>query len=107
MEKRLEKYFKLTERAIKEVKKKKNSSQGKKLLDLAERYFKDAQYFKKKGDTINIVVDYSDNIEVTNAQLLYKKVSDSMWISKPIINGSVELAIESNKNIYYYGNNGK
>jgi hypothetical protein len=56
----------------------------------------------KKGDTINIVVKYTDNIEVTKALIFYKILSNTEWTSKPIINGSVELSIESSKNMYYY-----
>jgi hypothetical protein len=56
----------------------------------------------KKGDTINIIVKYSDNIEVTSALLYYKTISESEWTSKPIINGSVELTLNSKKDINYY-----
>jgi len=56
----------------------------------------------KKGDTINIYIKYSDNIEVTSALLYYKTVSESDWTTKLIINGSVDLSLDSNKDIIYF-----
>ena len=56
----------------------------------------------KKGDTINIVVKYTDNIEVTSALLYYKTVSESEWTTKLIKNGSVDLSLNSNKDIIYF-----
>ena len=48
---RLEKEFDITKRALKAIKLSgKNDSEAKKLLDFAQRYFKDAEHFKKQGD---------------------------------------------------------
>ena len=54
------------------------------------------------GDKIKIFVTYTDNIEVTSSLLFYKTVSESEWTTKPIINGSVELALNSKKNLNFY-----
>jgi len=58
LNKKLDKYLKLTEKALKEVKiKAPRKVELKKVaedfLDISKRYFEDAKYFKKKGDTIN------------------------------------------------------
>ncbi|MEW6062769.1 MAG: DUF357 domain-containing protein [Nanoarchaeota archaeon] len=51
---RLEKYIKLTEKALKKVNKKKIRSKGaKKLIELANCYYQDALYFKQKKDYLN------------------------------------------------------
>jgi len=55
-----------------------------------------------KGETINIYVKYSDNVEVTSVKLFYKPETESEWTSKPVINGSVKLPLESSKNINYF-----
>jgi len=60
MEEKLEKYFKLTEEALKQAKSSKenlNLTKVKKarsdFLDMAERYFDDAHHFNEKGDKVN------------------------------------------------------
>ncbi len=57
--KKLEKYFDITKRAlhkVKIVKKDKKTIKWKEnaedFLDMAQRYFRDAKYFKKKGDIV-------------------------------------------------------
>ncbi len=60
MEEKLERYFKLTEEALKQAKSSKenlNLTKVKKaredFLDMAERYFDDAHHFAEKGDKVN------------------------------------------------------
>ncbi len=60
-EKKLEKYFDITGRALKKaeanlVKGKKQvdyESRAKEFIDMASRYFSDAKHFEKKGDIVN------------------------------------------------------
>lgn len=57
-DKKLEKYFDVTGRAIKKVKKKDKykvtaKAASKDFLDMAKRYYSDAKYFKKKNDIVN------------------------------------------------------
>ena len=54
---KLEKYFSVTERALKKVKIIKEGeidfeSAAKDFLDMAQRYFEDAKHFEKKGDIV-------------------------------------------------------
>lgn len=56
----------------------------------------------KKGDTIIIQITYSDNIEVTKASIFYKTISEAEWTSKSFINGSIDILLNSNKNINYF-----
>ena len=48
---KLDKYFSLTEKALKEIKIK--DSKADKLIDMSKRYFSDAKHFRKKGDFVN------------------------------------------------------
>lgn len=48
---KLEKYFELTEKALKEIKIK--DTKANKLIDMSKRYFSDAKHFKEKGDIVN------------------------------------------------------
>ena len=53
---KLEKYFKLTGKALSEVKKKiikGREKEAKEVIGMAENYLKDAKFFEKKGDYIN------------------------------------------------------
>ena len=53
---RLKKYFKLTSRALKIIKKEINKKKKKDALvviDMAQRYFDDAKYFKNKKNYVN------------------------------------------------------
>jgi hypothetical protein len=53
---KLEKYFKLTETALKEIKKHiiKGEEEGaKEIIDMAENYLSDAHHFEKKEDFVN------------------------------------------------------
>jgi hypothetical protein len=56
----------------------------------------------KIGDTITIKVSFSDNIAVTSAILYYKKVTENEWVSESIINGNINISLDSNKNVIYY-----
>lgn len=61
--KKLEKYLKITEKAIKKVKLSKNPNvkedAAKEILEMAKRYYKDALYFKEKGDLLNALAAVS------------------------------------------------
>lgn len=56
---KLDRYFDVTSRALDKVKADKNNrssdftSVAADFLDMAERYFKDAKYFRDKGDYVN------------------------------------------------------
>lgn len=54
IEQKLAKYFKLTSKALKKVKIiEKHRKEAEDFLDLARRYFDDAEYFEEKGDLVN------------------------------------------------------
>jgi uncharacterized protein len=53
---RIEKYFKLTETALKEVKKsiiKGREKYAREIIDMVENYLSDARHFEKKDDYVN------------------------------------------------------
>ena len=53
---KLEKYFKLTSKALKEVKKniiKGKEKYAKEIIDMVENYLSDAKYFEQKEDYVN------------------------------------------------------
>lgn len=53
---KLEKYFKLTETALKEIKKniiKGKEAEAKEIISMTENYLSDAHHFEKKGDFVN------------------------------------------------------
>lgn len=53
---KLDKYFKLTSKALKEVKKniiKDKEKQAKEIIEMVENYLSDAKYFEKNKDYIN------------------------------------------------------
>ena len=51
---KLDKYFKLTGEALGKIKiVDSRRKEGEDILDLAKRYYEDAKYFHKKGDTVN------------------------------------------------------
>ncbi len=55
-EEKIEKYFKLTSTALKEVKKniiKGKENYAKEIISMVENYLSDAEHFKKKGDFVN------------------------------------------------------
>ena len=58
LEQKLQKYFELTDKALKKIKinnsldfKSKKSAED--FFDLAKRYYSDAKYFENKGDLVN------------------------------------------------------
>lgn len=61
---KLEKYFNLTETALKKIKLKiikGKEKDAKEIIEMAENYLSDAGYFKKKGDFVNAfaAINYS------------------------------------------------
>jgi|TARA_Y100000310_G_C20655694_1_gene801860 hypothetical protein len=53
---KLEKYFKLTTKALKKVKEnvvKGKKRESKEIVDMVSNYLSDAEYFRKKGDFVN------------------------------------------------------
>jgi hypothetical protein len=53
---KLEKYFKITSTALKEVKKhiiKGKEDYAKEIIEMVENYLSDAEHFRKKGDFVN------------------------------------------------------
>jgi len=56
------------------------------------------------GETINILVTFSDNVNVTKAELYYKKASSDKWNIKSILKGEVDIEIptDSVEDWYYY-----
>lgn len=54
--KNLDKYFDLTMKALKEIKKnisKNKEKEAKEIIEMASNYFSDAKYFKEKKDFVN------------------------------------------------------
>ena len=81
---RLDKYFKITEEALKKVKIKvpKNVDLKKvaeDYLNIATRYYKDAQYFKEKGDIVTAfaALNYAHGFLDAGARLKVFDVKDS------------------------------
>ena len=53
---KIEKYFSITEKALKEVKKsiiKGKEDYAKEIIEMVENYLSDAKHFEKKGDYVN------------------------------------------------------
>jgi hypothetical protein len=55
-----------------------------------------------KGETVTIFVTFSDDTYVTNATLYYKTKSDTDWVSKSILSGSMNISLNFKENLYYY-----
>ena len=54
LQEKLKKYLELTEKALKKAKiVEKHRKEAEDLMDLAQRYYDDARYFKKKNDLVN------------------------------------------------------
>ncbi len=86
MEEKLEKYFKLTEEALKKARNSKENLNLSKIknaredfLDMAERYFDDAHHFSEKGDKVNAfaAVCYAHAFLDAGARLGLFNVKDS------------------------------
>jgi hypothetical protein len=56
----------------------------------------------KNGDTITILVKFSDNIKVTKATLHYKKINDAEWIIESILSGRFDFQLNDNEDFQYY-----
>ena len=80
---RLEKYFGITKEAIDMVKEKgldaKRKEQAEDALDMAERYYSDAQHFRKKGDIVTAIaaLNYAHGWLDCGARMGLFKVKDS------------------------------
>jgi len=80
---RLEKYFGITKEAIDMVKEKgldaKRKKQAEDALDMAERYYSDAQHFRKKGDIVTAfaALNYAHGWLDCGARMGLFKVKDS------------------------------
>lgn len=84
LEKKYEKYLKMTEKALKKIKineklNKEYNKAGNDFLDMAKRYYEDSIYFKKKNDLINAfaAINYSHAFLDAGARLKVFKVKDS------------------------------
>ena len=82
LEKRLEKYLKLTEKAIQIASKSvvnKKRCEAEDLLKLSRCYFEDAKHFKKKGELLNALsaVNYAHAFLDAGVILKVFKVKDS------------------------------
>jgi len=81
---KLEKYFKITKQAIQEAEK--NIKKGPKaelFLDTAKRYFRDAEYFKEKGDIVTAfaALNYAHGWLDAGARIKLFNVKDSKLFS--------------------------
>ena len=79
---KLDKYFLITKKAIDKAKTVINSEEKEKaedFLDMATRYYDDAQFFRKKGDIVNAfaAVNYSHGWLDAGARIGLFKVKDS------------------------------
>jgi glutaredoxin len=56
------------------------------------------------GEVVNISINFTDNVGVTNATIYYKIASATNWSSMFILNGSVDIFISLDpvKDLYYY-----
>ena len=80
--KKLEKYFKITEKALKMAKDNVNSRRrkaGEEILMMASSYFEDAKYFRKKGEYVNAFacLNYAHGWLDTGSRLGIFDVTDS------------------------------
>ena len=80
---KLQKYFTLTKKALQQIKIKKakihNEEVAKDFLDMAKRYYADAQYFSEKGDKVTAfaAVVYAHAWLDAGARMHIFKVKDS------------------------------
>ena len=56
----------------------------------------------KNGDSITILVKFSDNTKVTKATLHYKKINDAEWITESILSGRFDIQLNDNEDLHYY-----
>lgn len=82
-EEKLNKYFSITKEALDKVKSskmsKENKDQALDFLDMAERYYSDAQHFKEKGDYVLAygALNYAHGWLDAGARIQLFKVNDS------------------------------
>jgi len=81
---KLEKYFDITGRALKKAKQNVTKDESKKeyaedFLDMAQRYYDDAKYFKEKDDYVNAfaALSYSHGWLDAGARIKLFEVNDS------------------------------
>ena len=79
---KLEKYFKLTETALKEIKKniiKGKEKDAKEIIDMAENYLSDAHHFERKSDFVNAfaAINYSHGWIDSGVRLSVFNVKDN------------------------------
>ena len=80
---KLEKYLKITEKAIEKVKLSKNpiikEDAAKEILEMAKRYYEDALHFKEKNDFVNAfaAINYAHAFLDSAALLKLIKVDDN------------------------------
>ena len=79
---KLRKYFSISLKALKEASKvinKKKSKEAEIILDMADRYLKDAKYFMEKGDYVNAfaAINYAHGWLDTGSRLGIFKVKNS------------------------------
>ena len=79
---KLEKYFSITERALKIAKKhidKKKTKQAKEIIEMVSNYLSDAKYFQKQGNYINTfaAINYAHGWLDSGARLKIFKVKDN------------------------------
>ena len=79
---KLEKYFKITKEALDTVKGKLDETRKKEaedFLDMAERYYSDAQHFKKNGEIVTAfaALNYAHGWLDAGARIKLFKVKDS------------------------------
>ena len=56
----------------------------------------------EQGDTVTILITFSDNVNVTKATLYYQTEDSTDWTSKSILSKSYDITLTSSKNIFYY-----
>jgi hypothetical protein len=81
-EKKLKKYFEITEKALGKAKKsisKKNEKEALIILDMAQRYYDDAGYFESKEDHVNAfaAINYAHGWLDCGSKLGIFKVKDT------------------------------
>lgn len=79
---KLKKYFEITEKALEKAKKhigKKNEKEALIILDMVQRYYEDAKYFKERGDYVGAfaAVNYAHGWLDTGSKLGIFKVKDT------------------------------
>jgi len=79
---KLDRYFKITEKALKKARKKVNKDKKQEaleILDMASRYYHDAKWFEARGDSVNAfaAINYAHGWLDAGSRLGIFKVKDS------------------------------